>query len=140
MIDVLGEIPQSANPMAAEFLAVDPVLLEAWNKMMLGMSKEDILLFFNGLLTGLVQDDDLESVEKCITETEGLEPLIAAAVVDFKKGGIHNIIDGAKEIGDVLALAKSDISQCEEMKADWARIESWSKIFKNPSQLLQTVV
>ena len=122
----IGEVPQSSGNSLAELIV--------------GMSKEEVLLFFNGLLTGLVQDDDLETVEKCITDVDGLDVEIAAAVSEFKKGGIHNIITGAKEIGDVLASAKADISQCEEMKGDWARIESWSKIFKNPSQLLQTVV
>jgi len=101
IVNVLGEIPQSGNPMAD----VDPVLLEAWNKMMLDLTKEEILLFINGLMTGLVQDDDLEKVEICVKDTESLEPTIIAALADLKKGGIHNIIEGAKEIGEVLAAA-----------------------------------
>jgi len=122
----IGEVPKSSHQALVELIV--------------GMSKEEILLFMNGLIAGLIQDDDLEKVELCITDADALEPLILSAITELKKGGIHNIIAGAKTISEILAMGQNDLSQCEAMKADWVRIETWSKIFKNPSQLLQTVV
>jgi len=122
----IGEVPKSSHQSLVELIV--------------GMSKEEILLFMNGLIAGLIQDDDLEKVELCITDADALEPLILSAITELKKGGISNIIAGAKTISEILAAGQNDLSQCEAMKADWVRIESWSKIFKNPSQLLQTVV
>lgn len=94
----------------------------------------------NGLFTGLVQDDNLEAVEICLQDLDGLEGMIAEAVYDFKTGSIQDIIEGAKLIGEVLAQAKGDEQNCKDMEQDWKRIEVWAKIFSDPSDLVQVII
>jgi len=48
------------------------------------MTKEEVLLFVNGLVTGLVQDDNLETIEKCVKDIDGMDVEIEEAVADFK--------------------------------------------------------
>jgi len=96
--------------------------------------------FVNGLLTGLVQDDSLTKVQACLKDAKSVEVDMAAAIADFKKGDIAGIIAGASQIGHLLSTVDADISDCEGMQDDAARIKAWSAIFNNPSQLAQTVL
>ena len=91
--------------------------------------------FVNGLLTGLVQDDNLDHVKACLKDSEAVEADIKIAVADFQKGDIAGIIAGAKEMGELLKVVEADITDCKGMKDDAERIKAWSAIFNNPSQL-----
>merc|ERR1712224_19410 len=71
---------------------------------------------------------------------EGMDTEIEQAIAYFKKGGISEMIAGAKLIGEVIEQASGDISQCEEMSDDWDRLVKWSKIFKNPAELANVVM
>ena len=63
---------------------------------------------------------------------------MAAAIADFKKGEINDIIAGIKQVGQLLSTVDADISDCKGMQDDANRIQKWSAIFSNPSQLTQT--
>jgi len=95
--------------------------------------------FVNGLLTGLVQDDNLDNVKVCLTDVKSVETDMTAAIADFKKGDIKDIIAGAKVISHLLTTVDHDISDCKGMKDDAARIQKWAAIFKNPSELAKTI-
>jgi exonuclease VII small subunit len=129
IVNVVGEVPNAPSPFPLKELA----------KMVGSLTKNEVILFLNGLIDGLVHDDNLENVEKCVTDVEGMDTEIEEAIAEFKKGGVSNIIAGGKLIGQIVSQASADISQCEEMKDDWRRITTWAAIFKNPSQLVQTV-
>merc|ERR1712127_167054 len=96
--------------------------------------------FVNGLLTGLVQDDSLDKVKACLTDAKSVETDMSAAIADFKKGDVADIIAGITQIGHLLSTVDADISDCKGMQDDAARIKKWSAIFSNPSQLAQTVL
>ena len=96
--------------------------------------------FVNGLLTGLVQDDSLDKVKACLTDAKSVETDMTAAIADFKKGDIADMIAGVAKVGHLLSTVDADISDCKGMKDDAARIKAWSAIFSNPSQLAQTVL
>merc|ERR1712166_337573 len=96
--------------------------------------------FVNGLLTGLVQDDNLNNVKLCLTDVKAVETGMATAIADFSKGDIKDIIAGAVAMGKLLNNVEADISDCKGMKDDAARIKKWAAIFNDPSQLLSTIV
>jgi len=96
--------------------------------------------FVNGLLTGLVQDDDLSKVKACLTDVKAVETDMTAAIADFSKGDIKSIIAGAQVVGHLLSTVEGDITDCKGMKDDAQRIKAWSAIFSNPEQLIQTVL
>jgi len=87
-------------------------------------------------LTGLVQDDSLTKVQACLTDAKSIETDLATAIADFTKGDIADIIAGAKEVAHLLTKVEADITDCKGMKGDAERIEKWSAIFKDPSQLV----
>jgi len=104
------------------------------------INPQEVELFVNGLMVGLVNDDNLAAVQECIQDVEGIDVDITAAISDFKKGGMNNLISGAKQIYAAINAAKGDITQCEAMKGDWDRVEKWGKIFKHPGDLTKAVV
>jgi len=103
-------------------------------------TRDEIVLFINGLITGLVNDDDLESVDTCLKDADSLDVLLQKAIAEFKEGGIQNLINGAKAMGELIEQADIDLGQCEAMSSDWARIKKWSAEFKDPSKLFQIVL
>lgn len=96
--------------------------------------------FVNGLLTGLVQDDSLTKVQACLTDAKSVEVDLSAAIADFKKGDMADIIAGAKQVAHLLSTVEADITDCKGMKGDAERIEKWATIFNDPSQLVQTML
>lgn len=71
--------------------------------------------FVNGLLTGLVQDDSLDKVKACLTDAKSVETDMTAAIADFKKGDVADIIAGITQIGHLLSTVDADISDCKGM-------------------------
>ena len=101
------------------------------------LNPANIEQFVNGLLTGLVQEDNLAGVHACLSDAGSLETEVLAAVSDFKG---HHYIDGVKNVGEVLEALEADIADCESMKTDWSRITAWSAIFKDKKKLAETVI
>ena len=100
------------------------------------ISPQDIELFVNGLLKGLVQDDDLNAVHACLADAGELESEIGTTITDFK--GKH-LVKGLTEIGTILSHIQAEVKDCEDMKTDWTRIEKWAVIFKHPVKLVEKV-
>ena len=95
--------------------------------------------FLAGMIQGLIQKDDLKNIQNCLTNGETVVAEITTAVSDIEKADVADIIAGVTELGKLLSQLPQDFTNCKGMTADVARIEKWAAIFKNPSQLVQTV-
>ena len=62
----------------------------------------DIVRVIAGIIEGLVEEDHLDHIEKCLNDTETIEKLLALAMADFEKGDVADIIKGVKLIGQIL--------------------------------------
>ena len=107
---------------------------------LMAFNLQEVEEFVNGLLTGLVQDDSLTKVQACLKDAKSVEVDMSTAIADFEKKDLADIIAGAQVMYHLLQSIDTDISDCEGMKDDAARIENWAKIFQNPSQLVQTIM
>lgn len=95
--------------------------------------------FVAGMIMGLIQKDDLKNIQQCMTDGDTVEKEITQAVSDIEKGDISDIIAGVQILGTLVQQLPADLQHCKGMQADLARIEKWAEIFKNPTQLIQTL-
>mmetsp|Transcript_36051 Transcript_36051/g.55362 ORF Transcript_36051/g.55362 Transcript_36051/m.55362 type:complete len:181 (-) Transcript_36051:59-601(-) len=102
-------------------------------------SVDDAAKFIGGLIYGLVQDDDLAEIQKCLTHGSDLEMEIMTAVSDFEKKDLQDIIAGIEEVGKIIQELPTDLQDCKDIQGDLTRIEAWAQIFKNPKQLVATM-
>jgi len=87
----------------------------------------DYLKLVEGLLYGLVKDENLKNIDSCITDAEQLEAMVKVAISDFEAGGLSNYVQAIEEIGLVLQAVPGDIKDCKAVQNDIAAIEAYAK-------------
>uniref|UniRef100_A0A7S3CQ13 Uncharacterized protein n=1 Tax=Strombidium rassoulzadegani TaxID=1082188 RepID=A0A7S3CQ13_9SPIT len=95
--------------------------------------------FVGGLIFGLIKKDDLPEIQKCLKDSENLEVQIVNALADVSKGDLQDILKGVQEIGQILQELPVDLSDCQGMSGDIAKIENWASIFSHPTTLITTL-
>ena len=95
--------------------------------------------FVAGIMYGLIEKDDLPEIQKCLTNAETLEVEITNALSDFSKGDIQDMIKAVQEFGVIIGQLPEDLSECEAIGDDVAKIEAWAKVFANPVTLVETL-
>jgi len=124
IVKLIGEVPASSRLVT-----------------MLGsLTPEDVNLFLNGLLTTLVNDDNLSNVENCTKDVEGIDTVVETAIADFKRKTISGYIAGGKQIASIIQMVPKDEPQCAAVAADLKRVETWAKLFEHPSELIKIVI
>jgi hypothetical protein len=48
------------------------------------MNREEVTLFIEGVIEGVIEDEKFTDLENCIKNTEGLEDLVVRAVHDLE--------------------------------------------------------
>ena len=92
--------------------------------------------FVAGFIYGMTGDNHLTEIEACYQGGEQIATDSEAAVADFKSG---NFFKGIKDAGTVWNEVGSAMTTCEGMSDDITAIESWAKIFTEPTTLASTV-
>ena len=105
-----------------------------------GMNVAEVEQFVAGIVFGLIQKDDLTKIQACLTDAGTLETEIEAAVTDFSKGDLTDILAGIEIVGKVIQELPADLGDCKGMETDIARIEAWAAIFSDPTKLVQTLL
>ena len=98
-----------------------------------------VINFMDGLIFGLTQKEDLKEIQQCMTHASDLALQITAAVEDFEKKDLEDILKGIGEIGKIIEEIPNDFADCSTMQGDLKRIESWGKIFENPVELAKVL-
>jgi len=88
----------------------------------------------------LIGKNDLPEIQKCLTDSAGLEKEISEAIADFEKGDVSDIIAGIQIMVGVVQEFPQDLQDCEGMQGDIARIEKWAAIFTDPKELVETLI
>jgi len=86
----------------------------------------------DGILRGALDAENLTDISTCITDMETIFSETETAVKDFEAGGATNILNGLKEIGNVLQNVDTDMKDCSAAKEDWPRLEALAKVFQSP--------
>jgi len=87
----------------------------------------EYLKLVEGLLYGLVKDENLKNIDSCITDAEQLEAMVKVAIGDFEAGGLSNYVQAIEEIGLVLQAVPADLKDCKDVQNDITAIEAWAK-------------
>ena len=94
------------------------------------------LQFIEGLVVGLVGDNNLTEISTCVTDAEGVVTDVEALVADLKSGSHIKAVMAAKKLVGEFPTA---LTACEGMGDDLKAIESWATIFASPKTLVETV-
>ena len=105
----------------------------------LPIKPDDVAKFVDGLLNGLVQENNFDEIQTCLKDQETLAPMLVEAIDDFKKKDVMDIIKAVTIVGKMLATVETDLTDCGSMGPDLLRIKAWSAIFKNPIKLFQVM-
>lgn len=89
----------------------------------------DYIHLVEGLLVGLVKDENLQNLDNCITDVQNLETMAKVAISDFQSGGLQNYIKAVKEIHSIIEDVPGDIQDCKNISADIEAIKAWSQDF-----------
>ena len=101
---------------------------------------KEVEQIIGGLMYGFVQEDDLTNIELCLKDAQTVDEELTEAIQDFEKKDLKDLIKGVQEIGVVVKQLSTDLTDCEGIKADVARIEKWAEIFTKPLVLVPTLV
>jgi len=92
--------------------------------------------FVAGFIYGMTGDNHLTEIEACYQGGDQIVIDSQTAFGDFKSG---NFFTGIKDAGTVWNEVGSAMTTCKGMGDDIAAIESWAKIFTEPTKLASTV-
>ena len=92
--------------------------------------------FIAGFMYGMTGDNHLAEIEACYQGGDQIVIDSQTAFGDFKSG---NFFTGIKDAGTVWNEVGSAMTTCKGMGDDIAAIESWAKIFTEPTKLASTV-
>ena len=104
-----------------------------------GINVEQTEEFVAGMIYGLIKEDDLPEIQKCMTNADTLETEITEAFEDFSKGDFKDILKAVQEVGEIVKEVPADLADCEGMSDDLAKLEAWAAIFTNPAKLVSTL-
>jgi hypothetical protein len=87
----------------------------------------------SGVLMGALDAEGFNDIEKCIQDVEHVFTDAKTAVADFEKGDIASVLDGVKEIADILKTVQAGMKDCSSLKADWAKLAQMIAVLDNPT-------
>jgi len=107
-----------------------------------GQLKMDIIMveqIVTGILKGAVNAEGFNDIATCMNDFGVVLGDAENAVKDFKAGGASNVIEGLKQVGDLLKYVKVGMTDCSNTKADWARLETLAAAISSPSSFVYHV-
>lgn len=105
----------------------------------LAFSGNDAVQVVAGLMDGVIQKDDLNQLQTCLTNADQLTTQIQQVVSDFEKGGMSGIMAGITILGQIITALPQDLHNCENIQGDLTKLEQWASIFAHPETLAERV-
>ena len=93
----------------------------------------DVALGIEGFLEGALEAEGLTDIESCIKD---VETVVTDAEQTYKDCTVHDLSHKVKCTADLAKLAKAaktSVSDCKGITADWQKLEDMIKIFSNPT-------
>ena len=91
----------------------------------LAMSAGDVEQFVSGLIFGLIQKNDLQKIQQCLTDADSIADKLTNVIAEFKAGDVADIIKAIGDIGGIIEGLPNDLQDCKDMQPDIQRIEKW---------------
>lgn len=85
------------------------------------------------MLEGAINAEGLDNIKSCISDSEKIFADVEGAVIDLEKHTAADTIAGLKLIAAAVIEMKSEIKDCEGVKADWIKLEKMAEIFASPT-------
>ena len=79
----------------------------------LNLGPEDVAELLAGVIEGMIGSNDLPEIQKCLSDSSGLEKEISEAIADFEKGDVGDIIAGIQIMVGVVQEFPKDLQDCE---------------------------
>ena len=81
------------------------------------INSTEVELIFEGILKGAF-DVEISGKNSCLKDIEGISGDAKHAIDDFEKGDASHVIDGIKEVGKIIQLIKSAMSDCTHFEVE----------------------
>jgi len=94
---------------------------------------EKYVQIVEGFLEGALEAEGFDDVEKCVKDGEVIIKDAEDAISNFEKKSIQGMINGVKDIADIIKLVQAAMKDCSDLKADWSKLDKMAKTFKNPA-------
>lgn len=91
----------------------------------LAMSAGDVEQFVSGLIFGLIQKNDLQKIQQCLSDADSIADKLTNVIAEFKAGDVADIIKAIGDIGGIIEGLPNDLQDCKDMQPDIQRIEKW---------------
>ena len=86
-----------------------------------------------GILIGALDAEGFTDIITCMGDAKTVLSEVESSIAYFRKGGVHNVLDGLKDLGHVLEGIQGDMKDCSGIKADWGKMIVMIKAFSNPT-------
>ena len=97
--------------------------------------KKAIFQFLDGLTTQIIKKNHFDAITHCVKDVKKIDVEVTAAIKDFKKKDVTDIIKGVAEIGKVLEALPKDMHDCSQAEGDFKKIAAWgTKIIHDPKK------
>ena len=94
------------------------------------VTRREAELFMIGLISGILQKDDLTILEKCVRASNNVMDDVSGIVDEMSEGvNITNITKAIQMIGDLSQTVPDELQRCPELSSDAQRIKSWGAVF-----------
>lgn len=104
------------------------------------VTAEEVVNITVGILEGAFQEENLNHLAACVTDTDIVGYDIYDAVEDFIKGDFESIRQGIYYIGDAIEKVSTGMEDCKEaVEIDIPTLVQMGQIFKNPKELITQI-
>lgn len=124
--EVLEELVEAADELLEQDKKVEQTELSA-----VDIKKLEGIV--GGILKGALDAEGFSDINTCIADAEHIFADAEDAIKDFESKDTAKIIDGVKKIADILQTVQKGMSDCSQLKADWAKLEKMAAIFSSPT-------
>jgi hypothetical protein len=101
-----------------------------------GMPIQAPFEFVDGLIVGMIGDNNLYEIQDCIVDAEDVVTAVEAIVVDLEQHKHLKLIRDAKKF---LPILKGAVAGCEATTDEIKGIEEWATIFTDQTELVSTI-
>ena len=103
------------------------------------ISAEGVIEIIAGIINGVIEKNDLQEIEACITNVDDMTINIERAIEGFEEGDAVGILEGLMEIEQFVLKIPPTLKGCVAIQDDINTFLAWGAIILDPLFFIETV-
>lgn len=100
------------------------------------MDKKDVVMFIEGVIEGVIEEEKFTDLQDCIQNTVDLEDQVVRGINDLETETFEGVRQGLEELGKAIKLIPTLVSTCKESEIDLTKLIKAAEIFEHPRDLM----